>query len=140
MPPHNPMADTQLDFEDEAWEAAREAIIGGGKSAEEAIEILERAWAVKHDRDTTLWNKYLQQCQQEMEQDVEEVLDNTNSEKPDKPEDLEWINRPTPNFLDIKPARHVVKRLEKKEFVEFWHFTVEGGHWGQGGIYLAGPW
>ena len=43
MPPHDSMADMQPHFKDEAWEAAREAIIGGGKSEEEAIEILECA-------------------------------------------------------------------------------------------------
>ena len=32
--------------------------------------------------------------------------------------------QPTPRFVDIKPARHALKRLEK-EFVEIWYFTAE---------------
>ena len=33
---------------------------------------------------------------------------------------------PSPGFLNVKPACHVLKQLEKKEFVELWHFTTEG--------------
>ena len=51
---------------------------------------------------------------------VPEVEPSNDPEPPDR------FNLPTPNFLDIKPARHVLKRLEKKEFVELWHFTAEG--------------
>lgn len=129
MPPHDPTADMQPNFEDEAWEGARNAIMEGGKSAEEATEILERAWTAKHDRDTVLWNEYLQQRQQEIEQDEERERqgpEDAGGEQLNEPEEPEWVNRPTPSFLDIKPARHVVKRLEKKEFVELWHFTAEG--------------
>jgi len=39
-------------------------------------------------------------------------------EPPTTNETPNWINLPTPGFLDIKPARHVLKKLEKKEFVE----------------------
>ena len=38
----------------------------------------------------------------------------------------DWLDRPTPSFLDIKPSRTVLKRLAKKEFLELWHFTAEG--------------
>jgi hypothetical protein len=28
--------------------------------------------------------------------------------------------------LDLKPPHHILRRLEKKEFVELWHFTADG--------------
>jgi hypothetical protein len=41
-------------------------------------------------------------------------------------EEPDWRNRPTPSFLDLQPARHILKKLEKKEFVDLWHFTALG--------------
>ena len=39
MPLRDPTAEVIPNFEDDLWEGARDAIIEGGKSAEEAVEI-----------------------------------------------------------------------------------------------------
>jgi hypothetical protein len=126
MPPRDPTADAEPDFGEELWEGARNAIIEGGKTAEVAIEILRQAWAARHERDLDLWNEHLQQLRTE-EGENEQVLEIIPEDtQPTETEVPDWLDRPTPSFLDIRPARNVLKRLEKKEFVELWHFTVEG--------------
>ena len=37
----------------------------------------------------------------------------------------EWLES-TPSFLDVQPARNIIKRLKKKEYIELWHFTAQG--------------
>ena len=95
-----------------------------GKSAEEAVEVLRKSWRDQHERNLEAWNEH--RLQQQGNQGQEEapqdpvIPPELTGEKPD------WMTRPTPNFLDIRPARHVIKRLEKKEYVELWHFTAQG--------------
>ena len=121
----NPTADTEPNFEDAVWNGARDAIVAGGKSPEEANQILQEGWRAQHTRDLEAWDEHLQGQQQALgqEQDPPNPPGDDSDEEPEAPE---WISRPTPSFLDIKPARHVLKRLEKKEFVELWYFTAEG--------------
>ena len=64
-------------------------------------------------------------------QDQDCPLDKWASVPPEPPsippkEESNWDAVPTPNFLDICPAHHILKRLEKKEFVNLWHFTAQG--------------
>ena len=40
MPPRNPTGDEEPDFNDEGWEGVRAAIIGVGKTDEEATKML----------------------------------------------------------------------------------------------------
>ena len=93
------------------------------------MEILRRSWRIKHNKDLARWAEYQQQEQEgdqaprEAEPGVEAIPE---VEPPKDPEPSDQFNLPTPNFLDIRPACHILKRLEKKEFVELWHFTVEG--------------
>ena len=123
MQPRDPTEDTEPDFESDAWQGARNAIISGGKTAEEATEILRQSWKVQHEKDIEAWNERLQQppgSEQGNEGNIQTTPNPPLDEAP------EWLNRPTPNALEILPARHVLMRLEKKEFVELWHFTAQG--------------
>jgi hypothetical protein len=61
MPPRDPTSDVEPNFEEDAWEGAIAAIVEGGKSEEEAVEILKQGWRTKHDRDLVLWNEYVLQ-------------------------------------------------------------------------------
>jgi hypothetical protein len=127
MPPRDPTLDVEPDFEEEAWEGTIAAIVEGGKSAEEAVEILRRGWRTKYDRDLVLWNEYVQQQRTGPEPGERGRRDPANDPMEEQPEETEEpVLRPTPSFLDLKPAHHVLKRLEKKEFVELWYFTAEG--------------
>ena len=121
--------DVEPDFEGEEWSVTRDAFVGQGDSPEEAITKLQTAWRDQHQRNLERWEEHRQQEQQDRDdeqagqngQEATPAVDpGPEAEKPD------WLNYPTPNFLDIRPARHVLKRLEKKEFVELWHFTVQG--------------
>ena len=75
------------------------------------------------------WAEYLQeeqgadQAPRGAEPEVEVVPEVEPLKDPESPDQF---TLPTPNFLDIRPARHILKRLEKKEFMELWHFTTEG--------------
>ena len=98
----DPMGDTALDFLSENWEGPRDAIIQGGKSVEEAIKILERGWQAQHEKDIWAWNKHLE-CLRDSDNgrggvggQEQATLDNgQDSGAP------EWLNNPTPSFLDI---------------------------------------
>ena len=75
------------------------------------------------------WAEYLQQEQgaDQAPRGAKPEVEVVPEVKPPKdPESPDQFSLPTPNFLDIRPARHILKRLEKKEFVELWHFTAEG--------------
>jgi len=128
-PPRDPTADIEPDFESDDWRITRDALVNGGGSEAEATDTLRQAWRTQHQRNLDTWNDYLRQQSPNGNQDG----DNPNGHgtppiinPPSDKEDPVWLNRPTPAFLDIKPARHVLKRLEKKEFVELWHFTAQG--------------
>ena len=125
----DPTRDVEPNFEDAVWAVAREAIMAGGKSPEEALDILKEGWRTQHERDLEAWEERLRQQQQGAEQGGEEEpaqQDPPDIEQQTESETPEWVNKPTPSFLDIRPARHILKRLEKKEFVELWYFTAEG--------------
>ena len=127
MAPLNPSTEVEPNFAGESWEAARDGIISGGKTAEEAIEILTQSWRAQHERNLVAWNEHLQQQQQ-----APGPNGGNGGNPPITPpgnaadEAPEWLNEPTPSFLDIQPARHILKRLEKKEYIELWHFTAQG--------------
>ena len=132
MAPRNPTADEEPDFEDESWDGPRTAIMEGGRTAEEAVAMLRQSWRTKHDRDVASWTEHtrLEQEAALAAREAQEAAAVPTIELPEPPEksgQQDWTNLPlTPSFLDIKPARHILKRLEKKEFVELWHFTAEG--------------
>ena len=129
MAPHDPTADEEPDFKDEVWEGTRAVIMGGGKMAKESVELLRLSWIAKHNKDKMLWAEHIWQEQEARQAAREEpgVLVVPVVEHPEKPNAPDWRTLShTPSFLDIKPARHVLKRLEKKDFVELWHFTSEG--------------
>lgn len=121
--------ETEPDFEGETWEGARNAIMEGGKSVEEAVEVLRQSWKIQHEKNLQAWNERDRQRRRSPAPG-----DDGGNDRPTTiPDDTiptdgvpEWLGRPTPSFLDISPARHVLKRLEKKEFVELWHFTAQG--------------
>jgi hypothetical protein len=127
MQPRDPTDDNEPDFDTPVWEGAKAAIIAGGRSAAEAIEILRAGWRAQHERDLEAWEDFQRQRRQEedFDRDRERERDAVG-EQPAGPGNPELFKDPTPSFLDIKPARHVLKKLEKKEFVELWYFTVEG--------------
>ena len=113
------------DFEHEDWAATIEALTSQGKSMEEAVGVLKKAWELQHKRRMDEWNDRLRL------QDQDRPLDERASIPPELPstppeEESNWDAVPTPNFLDIRPAHHILKRLEKKEFVDLWHFTAQG--------------
>jgi len=121
--------DTEPDFEDETWELARNAIVEGGKLVEEAVEVLRQSWKVQHEKHIQAWNEQVQQRRRNPAPGDDGEGDpptETPARTPPTEEVPRWLGRPTPSFLDISPARHILKRLEKKEFVELWHFTVQG--------------
>ena len=59
MDPRDPTADIEPDFEEEAWEAPRQALIEGGKSLEEAVDVLKQSWRSQHNRNLEAWNEHL---------------------------------------------------------------------------------
>lgn len=121
MAPRDPTGDKEPDFLSEDWESIRDAIIAGGKTLEEAVEVIKQSWTTRHEKDMDAWNEYQQQ-QRATSAQPEDNRDNAPLDE-DPPA---WLNRPTPSHLDVQPARHILKKLEKKEFVELWHFTAQG--------------
>ena len=115
MEPRNPTADREPDFEGAEWEGLRTALTDSGKTHDEAVEILLQGWKNQHERNVRAWDEWRQQ----QERENEEAGDRDNGE-----DSAEW--RPTPGFLDLQPAQHVMKRLKKKEYVELWYFTAQG--------------
>jgi len=93
---------------------------------EQAVEIMRQAWQRSHQKEMDAWNAHLEQRRDEGSQNGIEPEIAPRTTPPTTDEIPDWVNRPTPSFLDIKPARHVLKKLEKKEFVELWHFTAQG--------------
>ena len=128
MEPRNPTEDVLPDFLSDDWEAARDAIVLGGKSVEEAAEILKQGWQTLHDKNIQTWNEHLEQRRRNQNTEEERRRADQPDNDPDGDDPPDWLNKPTPSFLDIQPARHILKRLEKKEFVELWHFTAQGCH------------
>lgn len=126
----DPTGDTEPDFHSNSWEIPRNAIVEGGKTVDEAVEILRKGWQAQHEKNLAAWNGHLEQQQRDLEGqrgngEAPRTVDPAN-ENFDDDETPDWLNKPTPSFLDIRPARHVLKRLEKREFVELWHFTAQG--------------
>ncbi|KAF9786296.1 hypothetical protein BJ322DRAFT_1058741 [Thelephora terrestris] len=129
MPPRDPALDIQPNFESEEWSIPRVALIAQGNSEEQAIAALRKSWEDFHQRNLEAWDEYLQQQQGNQDNEGEDppnpiippvTAPSTMEERPS------WADRPTPSFLDIQPAHQVMKRLEKREYVELWHFTAQG--------------
>ena len=129
MPPRDPTLDEQPDFEGEEWNAPKEAMVAGGSTAEEAVTALQKAWQDSHRRNVETWEEHLQQIRAEQEHDEQDrVIPEVILSNPPRSEGggPGWRNQSTPSFLDVQPARHILKRLKKREYVELWHFTAQG--------------
>ena len=124
----DPTADTEPDFEDISWEVPRNAMVNEGKTPEEAIEALRRSWRILHEKNLAAWDEHLRQQQEDLERDGNSG-NGAMADTPDSPtpmdDEPEWLES-TPSFIDIRPARHIMKRLKKKEYVKLWHFTIQG--------------
>ena len=111
------MSDVEPDFEGTEWIGLQTALTNSGKTPDKAAKILRQGWRNQHERNVEAWNEWRLQQQHKEEDSVggngETVEDSS-----------EW--RPTPGFLDLQPAQHVLKKLQKKEYVELWYFTVQG--------------
>lgn len=121
MAPRDPTADTEPDFGSDCWNPTREVMVNQELSTERAIEILRQSWRAQRQKDIEVWNEHLQQLQPE-EDRRQRDRDNPTGSIAD--EESEWL--PTLGLLDNQPACHVLKKLEKKEYVELWHFTAKG--------------
>ena len=91
---------------------------------------MKQSWKTQHKRDLDVWNEHLQQRRTSPEREgsgrENTAVTPPNTTTPVEDETPEWLNKPTPSFLDIRPAWHILKKLKKKEFVELWHFTAQG--------------
>lgn len=130
MPPRDPAGYEEPDFEGDDWGDVREALVAGGKTVEEAVQVMRQSWKAQYDRNLEQWEEQVRQQQQLREQEANND-DNagipTGNETPSEADHPpEWLNQPTPSFLDLKPSRRILARLEKKEYVELWHFTTQG--------------
>jgi hypothetical protein len=96
-------------------------MVAGGKEPEEAVEIMRQSWRAQHRRDLDAWNEHVGRRRTTPGGREDGTAATTPGEKQPK-----WLDRPTPGFLDLQPARHILKKLEKKEYVELWHFTAQG--------------
>ena len=107
MDPRDPTADVEPDFNDEIWRIPRDALVDRENTVEGAVDILRQSWRALHQKNLDAWNAHLEQRRNEgppggNNEDVIPVTPPlTTNETPD------WINLPTPSFLDIQPARHV---------------------------------
>ena len=99
----DPTTETKPNFEDGVWEGTRNTIIAGGKSLEEAVEILKAGWRAQHERDVEAWNEHIQQQQEEEdERRREQEQANPPADKqPIEEEAPEWVNLPVRNVLKI---------------------------------------
>ncbi|KAF9780757.1 hypothetical protein BJ322DRAFT_992033, partial [Thelephora terrestris] len=127
----DPTLEEEPDFEGGNWSVPREALIAQGMTGEEAVAALQKSWRDNHQWNIELWNEQLLQNQEDQGQEDQDQdhpnpgnAPGTRSSSVDEVPD--WTSRPTPSFLDVQPARHALKRLEKKEYVELWHFTARG--------------
>lgn len=90
---------------------------------EETIGISRRSWRVQHERDLEAWNENLRQRKPSQEQNGSGGDDPSTFPRGDTPQ---WLNEPTPSYIGIQPASYILKRLERKEYVEMWYFTAQG--------------
>ena len=103
----------------------KDLLVTRGASEEEAVESVRQTWKAQHQKELDEWNAFLQQAQGGEERVRAEAAPTGLVPGPAQ-EEVDWQSRPTPSFLDLQPARHILKKLEKKEFVEIWHFTAQG--------------
>src|SRR5579872_2183075 len=128
MAPRDPTGDVEPDFEGMEWSTTKDAIILSGKTPEEAVEMLRTGWRSTHQRNLDAWNKHIQQLQGQGDGNAQAQQEQVPriATPPDNRDRPAWRNRLTPKFLDILPAKRILTKLEKKEFVEIWHFTAQG--------------
>src|ERR1700753_2420911 len=132
MAPRDPSLDVEPDFESEQWNLPRGALVAQGSSVEEAVATLQKSWRDQHQINLDAWEEHIRQTQlnqqeepnQQERQDQDHIGPTTTPPRP--PAESVWTNNPTPRFLDIRPSRHALKRLAKREIVELWHFTAQG--------------
>ena len=57
MPPRDPADFVEPDFEGDDWESVREALVAGGKTVEEAIQVMRQSWKAQYDRNLEQWEE-----------------------------------------------------------------------------------
>lgn len=125
MAPRDPTTDIEPNFESEEWLAVRQTMLVQGESEEQVVEALRKAWRDQHQKNVEAWTEHQQQ-QNETNVNPPNPAVDSGVQPLEEEERPEWLNQPTPSFLDVLPASHVMKKLEKKEFVELWYFTAKG--------------
>jgi hypothetical protein len=98
MQPRDPTDDNEPDFDTPVWEGAKAAIIAGGRSAAEAIEILRAGWRAQHERDLEAWEDFQRQRRQEEEfdRDREREREMQSGSNPQDPEPPDYSKTPHP--------------------------------------------
>lgn len=119
------MVEVQPDFESEDWSLIRDALVARGKSVEEAVGILQTAWWKQHRRKLDAWNGHLKSQRLDHPSKKSIPLAPIAPPAPDNSKPGRF-DRLTPNFIDIRPVCHILRKLEEKEYVDLWYFTAQG--------------
>ncbi|KAF8833952.1 hypothetical protein BDN67DRAFT_985678 [Paxillus ammoniavirescens] len=140
---HDPNLDVCPDYALEIFAATRARIVNAHTTEEQAILALREIWQVANDTDKELWQQQQVDDLEEREQAVlreeeqraleaellkdEEEVARKEEKKKNKHKYLpilQGIGVPTES--PVIPATHVVRKLDKGEYVELWHFMNDG--------------
>jgi len=140
---HDPNLEARPDFTSVAYDAICTALAAAEGIAKEAVTTrLSDAWDNDHDIRKAAWDQQLkedeaeetitrlareedQQCEQEELRQAEEAERKEKEKKRPKVKDF-VANKPVKDTTQLHPSRFAVHKLEEREYIELYYFTLEG--------------
>ncbi|KIK93190.1 hypothetical protein PAXRUDRAFT_12802 [Paxillus rubicundulus Ve08.2h10] len=128
---HDPNLDVCPDYASELFAGTRARIVNAHTTEEQAILILQEIWQQQADdleerEQAVLCKEEQRALEVELLKDKEEVA-RKEEKKKNKHKYLPILQGVgVPTESQVIPATHVVRKLDKGEYVELWHFTNDG--------------
>ena len=139
---NNPHEAVRPDFDAEAHELDRQALIATGLTVEQARQALDSLWTLNNERERVEWDQRRAEAAQAeaaaaqeaarveeeriREEQEAEVLAHCEDKKKHKAKYAKIPDLSVPSEANIFPSPFAIRRLEKGEFVDLFYFTNRG--------------
>lgn len=140
---HDPNLEARPDFNSAAYDAVCTALATAEHITKEAVATrLSDAWDADHNVRKAAWEEQLREDEAaeadarlareaDQQRELEELRKEEEAERKEKekkrPKVKDFVaNRPVKDTTQLRPSRFAVHKLDEREYIELYYFTLEG--------------
>ncbi|KAG2108091.1 hypothetical protein BD769DRAFT_1392783 [Suillus cothurnatus] len=133
----DPGLEVQPNFELAAYLGWLNALVAGGTTREDALELMAEGWRLECQECIVLWQQQNkedactlqeQQEQERTEKEAEEQAEQCETEKK-KPKINNFNNQAiVADVIIPRPSQYAIQKIKNMEYAELWYFSPDGCH------------